>query len=109
MEQRCHRHPRGAGRRVRILGGEPLDEPWSNEPGYHLISDGTPEGTHLLLDGRVLPGIIHIEWEADALSPTRAIVIVPIVKADIIGFEPRWVGLEEVPIEALEAELENRK
>jgi hypothetical protein len=33
---------------------------------FRIVSDGSPEGTKILCEGREVPGVIRIEWALDS-------------------------------------------
>ena len=51
---------------------------------YKIISDGTPRGTQVLLDGEPMPNIVDIEWDLSVGgSPARMKIEVLNVEVDV--------------------------
>lgn len=78
-------------------------------PEYTVISDGTPVGTTVYADGSPLRGIKGLSLFAQANDAVELCLEVQVVKLEFIGREARFEGLEEVPTEALEQELNRRR
>jgi hypothetical protein len=76
-----------------------------------IESDGTPEHTRILTDAGEDIGrcVRSVRWSLDGGSVATATVELLIVKAPRLDGEVVWVGLEDVPAEALEAELTRRR
>lgn len=76
-----------------------------------VLSDGTAKGTTLYDDdGRILHRIRHVTWDMESTDPHAKLTVeLDVVPLSAIGREVVWDGLDEVPTEALEQELERRR
>lgn len=43
--------------------------------GVQIISDGTSEGTRVLLDGRAVHGVTHVEWKINRRTRKAVLVL----------------------------------
>lgn len=74
-----------------------------------IVSDGTVAGTLVLVDGEPLDAVA-VDWYAEAEDAAAcAVVELDLVPVELESGEVIWIGLDEVPAEALEQELGRRR
>jgi hypothetical protein len=74
-----------------------------------IVSDGTPEGTKVLVDGEPVKHVRGLTFSHYSGEYSQLEVELSVVELQHIGLEPTFLGLEEVPTEALEQELARRR
>lgn len=87
----------------------PEADPANHE--YAVISDGTPKGTHILRDGEHLKGALSatVDFHVNELATLTITVREPFLELGTIsGDRTFWIGLDQVPAEALVQELRSR-
>lgn len=73
-----------------------------------IESDGTGPGTRLTLDGQPLPLTTAVTWHVGDQEIATAEIEVALVEAATLAGDITWVGLDLIPTDALEAELDRR-
>lgn len=55
----------------------------------HIVSDGTAQGTHVMVDGVRLEGVTEVQWRVDWTGTASAIVTLDDVSVDVAATEER--------------------
>lgn len=72
-----------------------------------IVSDGTFHGTEVRFNGQIVPARA-VTWKIDSPNETPiAEVAVDVGYLQFVG-EVRWIGLEEIPVDVLQDEIDRR-
>lgn len=82
----------------------------TDRPRIEINANGEATGTRLYLDGQdITSAVFGIEWEHSLHGRPTAKVYLRIVELTAIGSETEWHGLDRVPTEVLQDELDSRE
>lgn len=75
-----------------------------------ITANGKPDGTRVYLDGHDISNTVQgVRWGHDVHGVPKAEVELAVVAGEFASGEVEWFGLDRVPIQALQAELDRRE